>query len=243
MNKNIKLSISTIIMFITIIVMFLVSILSRQYYIGIYNNSSSINIVFIINIFILLICTLFNVYLLTNYEYPIKNTIIIIVVAISLYTLINFLFVPVINNSNNSKYYEMTEKLVSYCKNYHCDKYETKNLNEERDFVINKRYIDYNNEEQKIKIHTIYNNKEFTKIKAVIYSSKESYSSYLIKEQLTPYLFNFGIELDELKMNLAFEKRDNGVIKLNNQTYEVISIYEDNLLKGFETKIVIILSK
>lgn len=237
MNKKIKLNTTSIIFFILNIIILLSMIILRKIYIGLGYDIKILNIVFIVDLIILLLCIVFNIYLLIYDNVLLKRVVISAVLVIICFGIINLCIVSSINKKYNAGYYEITQKLISYCENYYCNKYETINLDNKRKFALEKLYVDYNNETQLIKINVIYDKESIKQIDATIYSSNESYSSYFIKEQLMLYLSNLNIEIDEESINEAFNERDNGKVTMQKQTYKVKSIYEDKNLVGFETKI------
>ncbi len=237
MNKNIRLSISSIIFFILNIIILLSSIFLRKIYIDMGYNVRVINVFFIINIVILLLCVAFNFYLLKNEDFLLKKVIILAVFVIIIYGIINLGLVSFLNKKNNADYYQMTAKLINYCKDYSCNKFETVNLKNKRKFSLEKKYTDYNNETQLIKIDIIYDKVNIKEINSTVYSSNESYSPYLIKEQLILYLSKFNVELNEENINKAFDKRDIDKVMLKKQTYEVKSVYNNKKLEGFKTMI------
>ena len=237
MRKNIKLSTSSIIFFILNIIILISSVVLRNIYINIGYDLKIINIIFILNIIILLLCISFNIYLLIYDNIKLKKVIFLVLSIVVAYSFINIFLTSYVNKKCNEEYFKITEKLTNYCKEFYCSKYETISLKDKRKFRLEKKYTDYNNETQLIEISIIYGKELIKEIDAIIYSSNESYSTFLIKEQLSLYFSNFNIELDEESINSAFEKRDEGNIKFENQIYEVKSIYNKEILDGFKTKI------
>lgn len=122
-----------------------------------------------------------------------------------------------------------------------CDKYETTNLGNKRDFIIYKNYYDYNNLRNSIKIHTIYDTSKIINIKAIIYSDNELYSEQLIRDELNNYFLNYNININVEKIKEAFFNRDSRSVNKNNINYKVISVYKDGMLDKFETIIDVVL--
>ena len=122
-----------------------------------------------------------------------------------------------------------------------CDKYETTNLGNKRDFIIYKNYYDYNNLRNSIKIHTIYDTSKIINIKAIIYSDNELYSEQLIRDELNNYFLNYNININVEKIKEAFFNRDSRRVNENNINYKVISVYKDGMLDKFETIIDVVL--
>ena len=236
MDKKIKLGPSSIMVFILNIIIFIASIFLKRFYTGLGYYPGILDVTFIINIILLLVCILFNIYILIKDAIPLKKVIISAAIICIFYSIVNFGLVFFANKKYNSSYSRINQKLIIYCKEYYCNKYETFNLKNKRKFSLEKKYRDYNNETQLIKINVIYNKQNIEEIESIIYSSNESYSSYLIKEQLSLYLSNFNIEIEEKKIDEAFKKRDNN-IKYENILYEVKGVYKRKNLEGFKTKI------
>ena len=235
MDKKIIINNSSIIYFVLNIVLLTISLFLKQFYSNIGYSLSLVNITFVINIIILLLSIAFNIYLLLYNNISLKKVIISVVIISIIYSFMNFIMVPLLDKKYNSEYYKTTEKLVSYCKEFSCNKYETSNLKNKKKFSLEKNYTDYNSETQLIKFNVVYDKSGVSNIETVVYSSNESYSSYLIKEQISSYLSKFNVEIVEEKINEAFEKRDNNSIKHNDVIYKVESIYNKDNLDGFKT--------
>ena len=122
-----------------------------------------------------------------------------------------------------------------------CDKYETTNLGNKRDFIIYKNYYDYNNLRNSIKIHTIYDTSKIINIKAIIYSNNELFSEQLIYDEVNAYFLKFDIYISSEMIREAFINRDKNNIKEDNINYKVISVYKDGMLDKFETIIDVVL--
>ena len=73
MDKNIKLNTSTIIFFVLNIIIFLCSIFLRRLYITLEYDLKVVNVVFVLNLILLLMSIVFNIYLLKYDNIHIKK--------------------------------------------------------------------------------------------------------------------------------------------------------------------------
>lgn len=236
MNKNIVLNKNIVFLFILNILSILSCFLFRTYFIKLGYIKSLVNIVMLLNIIIIIIGLLFNVILLINpNKFKIRQSIIIMIVSFLIYIITNTIGINMINTKINSSYNKISNQLFSYCNNFECDKYNTKINGKNRDFIINKSYIDFNDIKNDVEIHTIYDLKGVKKIKAIVYCQNEMFSEYLINEQIKNYFSNFNIVIDESLIKKAFDDRFIGNVKKDSTTYKVEEVYNDGILTNLKT--------
>lgn len=236
MNKNVVLNKNTIVLFVLNILAILSCFLFRTYFIKLGYLKNLVNIAMILNIIIIIIGILFNVILLIHpNKFKIRQSIIIMVIVFLIYLIINTLGVNLINKKITFSYNKTSDKLFSYCNSFECDKYNTKVNGKNRDFIINKSYIDFNGVKNEVEIHTIYDLKGVKKVKAVVYCQNEMFSEYLINEQVKSYFYNFNVATDESLIKKAFDDRFTGDVKKDNITYKVEEVYNDGILTNLKT--------
>lgn len=236
MNKNVVLNKNTIVLFVLNILAILSCFLFRTYFIKLGYLKNLVNIAMILNIIIIIIGILFNVILLIHpNKFKIRQSIIIMVIVFLIYLIINTLGVNLINKKITFSYNKTSDKLFSYCSSFECDKYNTKVNGQNRDFIINKSYIDFNGVKNEVEIHTIYDLKGVKKVKAVVYCQNEMFSEYLINEQVKSYFSNFNVATDESLIKRAFDDRFTGNVKKDNITYKVEEVYNDGILTNLKT--------
>ena len=236
MNKNVVLNKNTIVLFVLNILTILSCFLFRTYFITLGYLKNLIDVVMILNIIIIIIGILFNVILLMYpNKFKIKKSIIIMVIVFLLYLSINIVGINIINKKLTLSYNKISNQLFSYCNNFECEKYDTKINGWNRDFIINKSYIDFNGVKNDVEIHTIYDLKGVKKVKAIVYCQNEMFSEYLINEQIKNYFSNFNIVIDESLIKKAFDDRFIGSVKKDNIIYKVEEIYDDGILTNLKT--------
>lgn len=236
MNKNVVLNKNTIVLFVLNILTILSCFLFRTYFITLGYLKNLIDVVMMLNIIIIIIGILFNVILLIHpNKFKIRQSIIIMVIVFLIYLIINTLGVNLINKKITFSYNKTSDKLFSYCNSFECDKYNTKVNGKNRDFIINKSYIDFNGVKNEVEIHTIYDLKGVKKVKAVVYCQNEMFSEYLINEQVKSYFYNFNVATDESLIKKAFDDRFTGDVKKDNITYKVEEVYNDGILTNLKT--------
>lgn len=239
MNKKINIIKNAYVLFVVNIIVLLTLIFFRSLYSKLGYSSLLINILFVINLVLLLVGIIFNVlFVKSPKKYDNKKYIILILVIFVVYLLLNTLFVNLINKSLTFGYTKINSKLASYCDNYDCDKYETITKDGYEEFIIEKNYFDYNNEQNKIKIVTKYNTDKILLVSAEIYSKKEMFSETLIANNIRPYFDNFKYEVSDKKIREAFENRFSSSIIDGKTIYKVTEIYnDDNELENIKTNI------
>lgn len=236
MNKNVVLNKNTIVLFVLNILAILSCFLFRTYFITLGYLKNLIDVVMILNTIIIIIGILFNVILLIHpNKFKIRQSIIITVIVFLIYLIINTLGVNLINKKITFSYNKTSDKLFSYCNRFECDKYNTKVNGKNRDFIINKSYIDFNGVKNDVEIHTTYDLKGVKKVKAIVYCQNEMFSEYLINEQIKNYFSNFNIATDESLIKRAFDDRFTSDVKKDNITYKVEEVYNDGILTNLKT--------
>lgn len=236
MNKSIVLNKNTIVLFVLNILAILSCFLFRTYFIKLGYLKSLVNVVMILNIIIIIIGILFNVILLMYpNKFKIRQSIIIMIIVFLVYLIINIVGINIINKKLTFSYNKISNQLFSYCNNFECDEYNTKINGQNRDFIINKSYIDFNGVKNDVEIHTIYDLKGVKKVKAIVYCQNEMFSEYLINEQIKNYFSNFDVVIDETLIKKAFDDRFIGNVKKNNTTYKVEEVYNDGILINLKT--------
>lgn len=236
MNREIFLRKNTKLLFVLNIIYLFLIVMLKNTFSKLGYNSSVINIWFIICIVLLIIFILLNILLLFKEINEKKSIIIIITLFVIIFSL--SIFIPIIINKSYEKdFSKIGVKLSSYCKIYDCDTYETLYKNNNKEFIINKKYFDYDGRENDIKIVTTYSKKEVLSVNMTIYSDNEMFSSEIVKKELDGYINNFNYSINEEMVNKAFSNRFSGKIKDNIATYEVKEIYEYNVLTKLKTTI------
>lgn len=236
MNKKLDIRKNTIILFVINIIVLISLIFFRAYYTSKLYSTVLVNVVFGVNIVLLLAGVIFNLLILKNpdkYDRPLLSKIIITVFVI--YLLFNTVFMVFINKNLSSGYTKVNQELSSYCDTFGCDRYETIAGNGYEEFVIKKIYFDYNNDENDLEIVTKYNTKEVISVTATIYSNKDMFSETIIYDELKNYFSNFGYDIKESKIKEAFDNRITSSVSDDNATYKVTEVYKNEELQKLKT--------
>ena len=236
MNKKLDIRKNTIILFVINIIILISMIFFKVYYTTKLYSNILVNVIFGINVILLLVGAIFNLLILKNpakYDKPLLSKVVIFIFVI--YLLLNTVFMLFINKTLSSNYTKINEKLSSYCDTFGCDRYETIAGNGYEEFVIKKIYFDYNNEENDLEIVTKYDTKEVISVTATIYSKKNMFSETIIYDELKNYFSNFGYEIKESKIKEAFDNRITSSVSDDNATYKVTEVYKDEELLKIKT--------
>ena len=249
MNKEISLKNDVIALFffciITVIVIFVARYISK-----ILGLSKMVrNIYTMVGLLFLILLIVFMIYVLKiNKTNLVKRNIILTIILVSIFAVLSFTSMYVINKIVVQKYSKVTNKILEYCDEYQCDRYAT--LKEEKylDFKISNDYTDYNNNKKTYEIHNYCTTDEIKKIKVVIYSDNDSYSEDLIIRLISDYFSKYDINISKEKITQAFEERlDGNKIKDDNISYMVLEIYKtkgkNKTLEGLKTIIDVSLDK
>lgn len=240
MNKEIKLTTKEIVLICFLVFILLLTFLFKNYYM--YNGYHYYTVIAIFILSLILFAIGIVIFILklikNNNEYE-KYIISVVVICLLLNTFVTIL----INNTFNNGYNKISDKLLSYCGEYKCDRYETVINKNNRTFKLKKVYQDYNGNFNEIEIGILYTNKKIKKVNATVFSSSTMFSENLIKENLNSYLKNFDISINEKMIKEAFEKRRGGKIHEKNKTYVVEEVYENNTIKSYKTTIIINLNE
>lgn len=239
MDKKIVLKKQTIALFILNIIILLLSIMFKNIYEKLGYYELIINIFFFINMLFLIMGIAVNILMfLKQNSFDYKRTIKILILYFIFYLILNTFIIILINKPIKSSFDKVTNKLVNYCDKYNCDTFNTKTNEQTYEFVLEKKYLDYNGNTNYITIKNYYNNKEIIKIVAEVTSQKELFSEYLIKEEVKEWFSYFDFEVNDELIKEAFNNRFNNVkTKDNNSFYEVNEIYENKVLTGLKTTI------
>jgi len=236
MNKKLDIRKNTIILFVINIIILISMIFFKVYYTTKLYSNILVNVIFGINVILLLVGAIFNLLILKNpakYDKPLLSKTVVSTFVI--YLLLNTVFMLFINKTLSSNYTKINEKLSSYCDTFGCDRYETIAGNGYEEFVIKKIYFDYNNEENDLEIVTKYDTKEVISVTATIYSKKNMFSETIIYDELKNYFSNFGYEIKESKIKEAFDNRITSSVSDDNATYKVTEVYKDEELLKIKT--------
>lgn len=238
MDKKIELKNKTIVLLVVESIILLTSFLFKNYYVYKGYNTALVYTMLVINIliFILGIIVLY-LFLKKSDIYDEKKSIIAISIAFVIFILLNTIVVNLINKPLNKGYEKISEKLVSYCEDYGCERYETLTNKENRDFIIKKTYVDYNGIYNDLEIKVTYDNKKVTNVTAIVFSSSSLFSERLIVESIEGYLRKLDITIDENKIRQALETRNVKSIKENNMIYQVSDVYTNQSLTHLKTTI------
>lgn len=238
MDKKIELKNKTIVLLVVESIILLTSFLFKNYYVYKGYNTALVYTMLVINIliFILGIIVLY-LFLKKSDIYDEKKSIIAISIAFVIFIILNTIVVNLINKPLNKGYEKISEKLVSYCDDYVCERYETLTNKSNRDFIIKKTYVDYNGNYNDLEIKVTYNNKRVTKVTAIVFSSSSLFSERLIVEAIEGYLRKLDITINENKIREALENRNVKSIKENNVIYEVSDVFTDQNLTHLKTTI------
>lgn len=228
MNRNIELNKEIISMFIINAVLLVFAFIIRTLLLKIGFFEYMTNVIFVLNIIMLIIGIVINVLFLNKKSKLYSgNTVIYIILFVFIIILFNISLVAIYNKSL-SKYDDITNKILGYCDSYECYKYNTNVKGNLKNITLEKRYFDYNNKENNINISVLYNEKNVTNINIKMNIDNECFSSSMVVENLTAYLNNFNVQLQEDNINEAFNKRDDKEVVRDKITYKVKSIYDDN---------------
>ncbi|MCI5733151.1 MAG: hypothetical protein MR296_03910 [Tenericutes bacterium] len=231
MNRRIELKKNTVTLFIINVLLLLLLILLKTIYTKLNYWVVPTNIMLVLNILTLIIGIVFNVlYIVKDGKYDDKKYFTLPIVIFILLQVFNIFGVYIINKVRDSSYLNMTETVTGYCdtKYYYCDSYEIKKNADANDFILTKTYYDNNKKKNKIIIHTKYSTSSIISVTATIYSEKNYYSEFLIRESLKDYFNLFDYDISEDKIKDAFNNRFEGSIKDNNANYKVREVYNKN---------------
>lgn len=238
-NKEIKLTKTTKILFVINLLVLLSLIAFRYIYNYLVYYPVLVNVFLVINILILLFGIIFNIITLKNEnKYNNSKYVKLIIILFIVYLLLNTIGIYIINKPIENKYKKISDKLSSYCTSFYCDTYNTKYVGKNRVFIIKKEYLDYNNNINTIEIKTYYNKNNIYKIDANIYTDNDSFSPNLIKNELDKYFSNFNISLNEEAIEKSFENRFEKEIEKDNIIYRVSEIYDKKVLTKLKIRVI-----
>lgn len=234
MNKEIFLRKNTKLLFILNVIYLLFIVMLKNTFLKLGYNAAVINVWFILCIAFLIISIFFNALLLFK-EFNEKKSLVIIIILFIVISSLSVIIPITINKAYEKEFSKIGIKLSDYCKTYGCDTYETLYRKNNKEFIINKKYFDYDGRENDIKIVTTYDKEKVLSVNMTIYSDNEMFSSEIIKNALDGYINNFNYSISAEMVNKAFENRFSGKIKDDIATYEVKEIYKDNTLTKLKT--------
>lgn len=238
MNKKIELKNKTIVLLVVEALILLSSFLFKNYYVYKGYNTALIYTMLVINILIFVFGVVVLCAFLKKPEfYDEKKSIIGISIAFIIFIMLNTIIVNLINKPLNKGYEKISKRLVSYCEDYGCEKYETLTKKGNRDFIIKKTYVDYNGDYNDLEIKVAYDNKRVTKVTAIVFSSSSLFSERLVVESIEGYLRKLDITIDENKIREALENRNVKSIKENNIVYQVSDVFTGENLTHLKTTI------
>lgn len=240
MNKKIQLKKHSIFLFVVNIIVFLLLVLFKTIYDKLNFWVVASNIMLFVNLIILLFGIYFNyLFVIKDYKYQENNKKIYIIISVvfGILLLFNSLGIYLINAIHDSKFQAINNKLIQYCEpdNYYCDSYEIFRNRDDNEFVAHKIYYDYNKNKNNIEIHTKYSANKVLSVEAIIYSRKDMFSEYLIKENIKDYFLLYNYDVDDKMIKKAFDNRFKGKIKKENCIYEVKEEYKKKQLYRLKT--------
>lgn len=226
MNKNLDIRRNTNVLFVLNIVVFITMIFFRNYYGKLGYTNLIINTVLFINIVVLIVGIVFNVFFIKDArKYDSNKVLMIIFIIFFAYLFLNTVGTISINKIVRGRYLTMANKVRNYCKTYNCDNYEVLTEDGYEIFVIKNTYFDYDNKKNDLEIRTKYSRDEVVSVVATVYSRKEMFSEALIEEKTKNYFYNFNAKIDNKKIRDAFEKRFDGEVNDGNINYKVREVY------------------
>lgn len=240
MNKKIHLKKHSIFLFVVNIIVFLLLVLFKTIYDKLNFWIVASNIMLFVNLIILLVGIYFNyLFVIKDYKYHENNKKIYIIIStvFGILLLFNSLGIYLINTIHDSKFQTINDKLIYYCEpdNYYCDSYEIFRNRNDNEFVAHKIYYDYNKNKNNIEIHTKYSSNEVLSVEAIVYSRKDSFSEYLIKENIKDYFLFYNYDINENMIKNAFDNRFKGKVEEDNCSYEVKEEYKKKQLYRLKT--------
>lgn len=239
MNKKIELKKDSYVLFFINIFVFISTILFNVYFNKAGYFSLLIKLMLVLNVLLLLLGISLNIILIIKKsQLNVRRNIKITIIYFIVFLLVNTLGIYLINKPFDNKYVKITEKLSNYCISYKCDKYETVRNGKYRKFILNKKYYDYNNNENNIKITVKYSYKKILEITSVVYSENELFSENLIAEELNGFYSNFNYKIFSDRIKQAFDNRFIGKISYNNSIYKVNEIYKNKCLYKLKTIVI-----
>lgn len=240
MNKKVDLKKDAyVLFFINISVLFSLILFN-----AIFNNMGYlpwlVKLALVLNVSLLLLGIVTNIILIVKgNEQNVKKNIIIFIILFLMYLLFNTAGVYFINKPFDNKYAKITEELSRYCKEYKCDKYETVKKGVYRAFIMNKKYFDYNSNENNIEIMVKYSYENILEITSTVYSENESFSEELIADELNAFYSKINYKILSSKIKEAFDNRFSKEVSYDNSIYKVDEVYKDKQLYKLKTTIIV----